>query len=126
MRTCSVLLLMMLLLAGCGTTEQFQALPAGLDRSKVQTDTIQVTAHRYVFVPEDIHVKAGRVIVLKVTATDATHGIEFTAFGIDERLEKGETKLIEFYVPKPGTYDFKCSHFCGLGHFGMSGQVVAE
>ena len=126
MRILFALLLMAVAFGGCGTTEQFPAIPTDLDRSKVQTDTVQITARRYIFDPEEIHAKAGRILVLKVTATDVTHGIEFPAFGIDERLEKGVTKLIELYIPKAGEFDFKCSHFCGIGHFGMNGQVIAE
>jgi len=126
MRILLIVALTGLLLPGCGTTEQFPAIPADLDRSTVQTDTVVVTAKRYVFEPEEIKTKPGRLIVLKVTAADGTHGFALPAFGIDERLEKGVTKLIEFYVPKPGKFDFKCSHFCGIGHFGMNGQVIAE
>jgi cytochrome c oxidase subunit 2 len=125
-KTLTGLGLVVILLSGCASFERFPAIPADLDRSKVQVDTVEVMARRYIFEPDEIHVKAGRLVVMKVTATDITHGVELPAFAIDERVEQGVTKLIEFYVSKPGRYDFKCSHFCGPGHFGMSGQVIAD
>jgi heme/copper-type cytochrome/quinol oxidase subunit 2 len=27
---------------------------------------------------------------------------------------------------QPGTYSFKCSEFCGMGHRDMKGQIVVE
>ncbi len=113
-------------LEGCGTTQQFAAIPPDLDRAHVAVDTIDIQASRYVFLPENIPVQHGHLIVLRIVATDTDHGFDLPAVGIDERLEKGVTRLIEFYPPVQGKYDFKCSHLCGIGHFGMSGQIVVE
>ena len=113
-------------LAGCGASQQFPAVPADLDRTRVATDTITVEAKRYVFLPEKIQVEHARLIVLRITATDGDHGFALPAFGIDERLDQGVTKLIAFYPPQQGTYDFKCSKLCGIGHFGMNGQIIVK
>ena len=45
---------------------------------------------------------------------------------IDETLERDQTELIEFYASQKGEYEFKCSHFCGIGHLWMNGKVVIE
>jgi heme/copper-type cytochrome/quinol oxidase subunit 2 len=71
-------------------------------------------------------VKEGTLVTLSVTSTNGTHGFQLNAFGIDERLDEGTTKEIEFYASKKGEYPFKCSHFCGLGHLGMNGKIVVE
>ncbi len=113
-------------IAGCGTSQQFVAVPANLDRAHVTTDTVDISAHRYAFVPDKIQVPHGTLVVLRITATDGDHGFDLPAFGIDERLDKGVTRLIEFYPPQQGAYDFHCSKFCGIGHFGMNGQIIVE
>src|SRR5712692_8975488 len=101
---------------GCGSSRQFVAVPETIDRQSVPQQTIDVKAERFHFTPEILHVRAGTLVVLKITATDGTHGFKLSAFGIDERIEKGETKTVEFYTSEKGEYGFHCSHLCGLGH----------
>lgn len=113
-------------LIGCGTSAQFAAIPPGFDRATVPHFSMDITAQRFEFRPDVIRVKAGTLVTLRITAADATHGFALDDFGIDELLEEGQVRVVEFYVPRAGAYEFHCSHFCGLGHFGMSGRVVAE
>ena len=115
-----------MILLGCGTAQQFVALPKDLDRSGVPKQIIEMEAKRYDFIPDVVRVKAGTLVTLRITATDGTHGFALGAFGIDERIEEGETKVVEFYVSKSGEYGFHCSYFCGLGHLGMKGKLVVE
>ena len=115
-----------LLLAGCGSSQQFAAIPSDLDREKVPQQTVEITAEHFHFTPDVIHVKAGTLVTLKITSVDGTHGFKLDAFGIDEELKEQVTKTVEFYAGKEGEYGFKCSHFCGLGHFGMNGELMVE
>ena len=114
------------LLAGCGTTKQFEAIPPGLDRATLPARVVTISARDYEFVPDTVRVQAGTLLTLRVTSTDGTHGFALGAFGIDERLEEGRTKDIELFAGHRGVYPFKCSHFCGLGHFGMNGVLLVE
>lgn len=111
---------------GCGTSRQFVAVPATVERENVQRQTIEMTAQRFHFTPEELHVKAGTLVLLKITSIDGTHGFKLASFGIDERLEKDETKTIELYASEKGAYGFHCSHLCGLGHFWMTGKIIIE
>jgi cytochrome c oxidase subunit 2 len=115
-----------MILLGCGTTQQFVALPQDLDRTTVPGQVIEMQAKRYDFIPEVVRVQAGTLVTMRITAIDGVHGFALAAFGIDERIEEGETKVIEFYASDAGEYGFHCSHFCGLGHLGMKGKVVVE
>lgn len=115
-----------LLLAGCGSSRQFASIPPGVDREKVAKQTIDIIAERYKFTPEVISVKEGTLVLLKVKSINGTHGFQLSAFGIDERIDENETKLVEFYASKKGEYTFRCSHFCGFGHLGMNGKIVVE
>jgi heme/copper-type cytochrome/quinol oxidase subunit 2 len=116
----------LLMLCGCGSSQMFTAVPAGIDRDKVPHETIEMTAEHFHFTPEIVKVKQGTLVTIKVKAIDGTHGFKLGVFGIDERIEENETKTIEFYAEKKGEYSFKCSHFCGIGHLGMNGKVIVE
>ena len=115
-----------LMILGCGASQQFVALPADLDRAVVPGKVVEMQAKRYEFVPEVVTVKTGTLVTLRITALDGVHGFALGAFGIDERIEEGETKTIEFYASKAGEYSFHCSHFCGLGHLGMKGTLIVR
>lgn len=104
---------------------------------------IEVTAANFEFTPSSIHIKAGKNIQLKVTATDKTHAIRINPFpdggnnstppGLEFllgqdcwKLKKGETVKIELVAHTPGTYTFTCCKQCGSGHKRMKGQLVVE
>ena len=93
-----------------------------------QTDVheIQVTARKYEFAPATITVKKGEHVKLVITAVDHDHGFKLEAFGVDKLLKKGQSTTIEFTADKAGTFPFECSHFCGMGHGKMKGQLVVE
>ena len=121
-----LLTLLLCFVIGCGSSQQFVAVPETIDRQSVPQQTIEIRAERFHFTPEELHVKAGTLVVLKITSMDGTHGFKLSAFGLDERVEKGETKTIELYASAKGEYGFHCSHLCGLGHLWMSGKLIIE
>jgi plastocyanin len=125
LNTHAFLLVAGIFLVGCGSSQQFVAIPSTIDRTAVPHETIRMTAEDFHFTPEEIHVKQGTLVKLQITA-DGTHGISIGAFGIDERLEDGDTTEIEFYAQEKGEFGFHCSHFCGIGHLGMTGKLVVE
>ena len=87
---------------------------------------IRVTARKYEFVPNVIKVKRGDHIRLVITALDRNHGFKLEAFHIDQKLPKGEPVSVEFTADQTGIFPFECSHFCGLGHQKMKGQLTVE
>jgi cytochrome c oxidase subunit 2 len=106
---------------------------------------VSVSAKKFEFTPAEIRVKAGSRVRLVITSTDREHGIEINpvAEGADKKgaaglkfdasISKPEFKLpkdqsvqIEFTAEQPGTYTFKCSVVCGMGHRSMKGQIVVE
>ena len=113
-------------LAACGSAQQFDAIPPDVNRRNVPNDTVSVTAESFRFTPEVIRVKTGTLVTLRINSIGGTHGFKLSAFGIDERLDENVPKSIELYVSRKGEYDFRCSHFCGLGHLGMTGRIIVE
>ena len=117
--------------------------PIPIPAQNDSVQVIEVTAKKYEYSPAPIHVKSGTKIQLKITATDHDHGFSILTIpdGTDSsgspglvftspeecwQLKKGETTTIEFLAQTPGTYSFKCCHTCGLGHRGMTGQLIVD
>ena len=111
---------------GCGSSQQFMAVPSTVDRDKVTHETIVMTAEHFHFTPDVVKVKQGTLVTIRIKALDGMHGFKLGAFGIDERIEENDAKVIEFYAEEKGEYTFKCSHFCGIGHLGMNGKIIVE
>jgi len=87
---------------------------------------IKVTARKYQFSPDVIKAKRGDRIKLVITALDRDHGFKLEPFHINQKLPKGEAVTVEFTADQAGTFPFGCSHFCGLGHQNMKGQLTVE
>ncbi|SRR5579871_5298841 len=87
---------------------------------------IQMTAKKYEFSPSTIRVKQGDHVKLTITSLDRDHGIQIEAFQIKEKLPKGQAVTVEFTADKAGTFPFKCSVFCGMGHGKMKGELIVE
>ena len=85
-----------------------------------------MTARNYEFDPAVITVKKGEKVRLIITATDREHGIKIEGYDIDQVLKAGAPTIIEFTADKAGTFDFKCSVYCGFGHRKMKGKLVVE
>ncbi len=87
---------------------------------------IQMTAKKYQFDPNVVTVKKGEHVKLVITALDRDHGFKLEAFGINQKLKKGDPATIEFTADKTGTFQFQCSEFCGFGHGRMKGKLIVE
>jgi len=85
-----------------------------------------VVAKRYKFDPAEIRVKQGDTVRIILAPQDTTHGFMIKEYGINISADKGKTAQVEFLADKTGTFVFRCSHFCGLGHFKMQGKLIVE
>jgi heme/copper-type cytochrome/quinol oxidase subunit 2 len=108
-----------------------------------QVKVIEMTAKKYEYSPNELHVKKGTRVQLKIHALDRTHGFKIGPYpeGADQsgppglrfdpaqdnwKIEKDQERAIQFVAERVGTYPFKCSVFCGLGHGGMKGKLIVE
>jgi cytochrome c oxidase subunit 2 len=87
---------------------------------------IRMTAKKYEYNPSAIQVRQGERVRLIIKALDRKHGFQIKKFGIKTELEKGEETVVEFVADKAGTFQFKCSKWCGFGHGRMRGTLVVE
>ena len=133
-----------LLTGALATMPQDQA--AGGDQS---VKVIEVSAKKYEFTPQEVHVKKGSKVELKVHSVDEAHGIKLSLYpkgspkgGKDKASpglvfsdpaangkvdkDKDKDQILEFTAQEAGTYDFECARFCGFGHRHMKGTLVVD
>lgn len=85
----------------------------------------EMTASRFKFEPAMLRVSAGDRVRLTLRSMDTEHGLEIKKLKVKVAVPKGgDPVTVEFVADKPGTYDFKCSEYCGSGHGRMKGQIV--
>ncbi len=90
-----------------------------------QTKEVQITAKKYEFSPSTVEVSAGTKIIFKITALDREHGFEIAnTKNSCVKIKKGETATVEYMADKPGTVEFKCCEYCGIGHGRMKGKMI--
>ena len=94
--------------------------------SGAPTRTVEVKARMFEFDPAEIRVRKGEQVTLILESEDVTHGFGLAELDIEVDLPKGQPIEIIFYAVKKGTTSFECTHFCGLGHFGMDGEIIIE
>jgi cytochrome c oxidase subunit II len=87
---------------------------------------IQVTLRKYEFSPGTLHVRNGEQVRLIMASVDHDHGFKLDDFDINQKIPKGTTVVVEFIADKAGTFQFRCSGVCGLGHRNMKGTLVVE
>jgi cytochrome c oxidase subunit 2 len=87
---------------------------------------IQVTLRKYEFSPGSLRVRKGERVKLVMAATDHDHGFKLDDFNINQKIPKGATVVVEFTADKAGTFQFRCSNVCGIGHRSMKGTLVVE
>lgn len=127
MKTTSVIFVfVMMIVIGCAASRHYVPIPQDLDMSTVLRDAIAMTAEHFHFTPEVVRVKAGTLLRLSIDSIDGTHGFRLSDFDIDKRLDEHVLETVEVYFPEKGEFTFRCSHFCGLGHFGMAGKIIVE
>jgi cytochrome c oxidase subunit 2 len=87
---------------------------------------IRVTLRKYEFIPGSLRVKEGEQVRLIMAAVDHDHGLKLDDSNINQKIPKGTTVIVEFTADKTGTFQFRCSNVCGLGHRNMKGTLVVE
>ena len=86
---------------------------------------ITLTARKFEWNPARIEAHVGETIELTLESEDVKHGFSCKDLGIEKvKFKKGERATVTFTADKPGTYRFRCAHFCGMGHRRMKGEIV--
>ncbi len=71
----------------------------------------------------ELHIPAGRKIVLTMTTEDVLHDFFIPAFRTKADVVPGRYTKMWFEATKPGRYHLFCAEYCGMNHSGMGGWV---
>jgi cytochrome c oxidase subunit II len=91
------------------------------------TREFTLVAERYKFTPSRIEVNQGDTVKITARSADGTHGFGIKQLKIDEKIPKGgEPVTIQFVATEAGSFEIKCTQFCGMGHSGMKAVLVVN
>jgi cytochrome c oxidase subunit 2 len=96
---------------------------ASLSRAQ-SPQVVEITAKRFAFEPNQVTLKKGQTVTLRINSQDVTHGFFLKPLKIDEVIEPGKTAEVTVTPQAPGTYTLICDHFCGANHGNMKMTVV--
>jgi cytochrome c oxidase subunit 2 len=81
--------------------------------------TINLTAHRFTYDPDEITLKKGEPVVLVVKSADVPHGLSIKDLNVALKIPAHGTAQAQFTPDKTGDFVGQCSVFCGSGHGSM-------
>jgi len=84
----------------------------------------RILAQTWVFLPKEITVPVGTKVTFLVTSKDVQHGLHLEGTNINFMVLPGQISKLSATFDTPGTYNFYCHEYCGVGHQTMYGQVI--
>ncbi|MFH1836085.1 MAG: cupredoxin domain-containing protein [Methanobacteriota archaeon] len=87
---------------------------------------IDLETKRFEFIPAEIRVKKGDILLLRLTSADVNHGFAIDEYDIKVDIPAKETKILQFTADKTGEFTYYCSVYCGSGHGSMKGKLIVE
>lgn len=85
---------------------------------------VYVVAKRFFYEPNQVEVPVGAEVTFFVTSTDVQHGFKIQDTNVNFMAIPGQVSKLTTTFDEPGTYDYICTEYCGLGHAVMFGSVV--
>ena len=79
-----------------------------------------------VWTVNELHVPAGRPVLIKLKTQDVQHSFYLPEFRIKQDAVPGLRIPVWFEADKPGEYVLQCAELCGWGHYKMNAKVVAH
>jgi len=87
---------------------------------------VEITAKRFGFTPDQVTLKKGETVTLRLHSEDVTHGFFMRKLKIDTEVEAGKTTDVTITPETAGSYTTICDHFCGANHGNMKMTIVVE
>ncbi len=99
------------------------ALPGSADQTVEYS--VRVIQDRWTWYPDFLEVPYGALVRLSITNEDSyDHGFAINELHVDRRLPAKQTTTVEFVADRAGEFRFRCSVYCGSGHFDQLGTIV--
>ena len=87
---------------------------------------VTISAKRFEFTPNEITLKRGEPVTIRVSAEDRDHGFYQKDLGIDLDLTLNRVAEVTVTPQKMGRFVAICDHFCGSGHGNMKMVINVE
>ena len=88
--------------------------------------TFQVYADNWYWQPDEIRVKKGDHVVLRLKSFRASRSFLLKGYKIDELLPQDKEVRLEFDADRAGTFPFRCGRPCGDGCAKLRGKLIVE
>jgi cytochrome c oxidase subunit II len=89
----------------------------------VEPKVIEITAKKFEFSPNEITLKKGEPVILRLTSSDRVHGFMAKPLKIDTDIAAGKTTDVSVTPDTAGDFMVICDHYCGTGHGNMKMKV---
>lgn len=83
-----------------------------------------VDGHQFAYEPGTLQINQGDTVIITLTASDVVHGLYLDGYGLETRVEPGQSQTLQFVAGKPGKFRYRCSVSCGTLHPFMSGELI--
>lgn len=83
-----------------------------------------VDGRQFAYEPGVLQVNQGDTVIITLTASDVVHGLYLDGYGLETRVEPGQSQTLQFVADKPGKFRYRCSVSCGTLHPFMIGELV--
>lgn len=105
-------------ISGCGSD-------SGTDTNADSGERIEVTARSFHFEADEIHVRAGQDVKIRLTSRGAHHDFVIDELNFELMADQGERAEATLSAPPEGRYTFYCS-VPGHRDAGMEGTLIVE
>src|SRR5712692_12041160 len=93
---------------------------------ETQPRVVTISAKRFEFTPNQITLKRGEPVTLRVSAEDRDHGFYQKDLKIDLDLTPSRVSEVTITPDNAGRFVAICDHFCGSGHGNMKMVINVE
>lgn len=83
-----------------------------------------MVAQTWAFIPNEIKVPVGSEVTFKITSRDITHGMLLEGTNINIMILPGQVAEVRHTFKTPGTFNYVCHEYCGVGHQAMAGKII--
>ncbi len=85
---------------------------------------VSMLAMKFDYLPDEVTVKKGKPVVLKLSTLDRLHGFDAPTLGLHTQIQPGPPTILRFTPEKAGVFPLHCDVFCGDGHEDMAGRII--
>jgi cytochrome c oxidase subunit II len=77
-------------------------------------------------VQNSFHIPVDTPVRFELASQDVIHGFFLPDLRLHQDAVPGLTSLLWVQVNKPGSYELRCTQFCGTNHYEMKGQLTVD